>query len=144
MSQKIKKPEESKNFSLQSTTKQQRPRLAYGVPFLNIKEKILGKRYELSLVFVGDTRMRALNEKYRKKNATTDILSFPISKNAGEIFISQKEAARRSKKTKLSEKQYLTFLYIHGLLHLSGHKHGKVMEILEKKWCKTFNTPPLT
>jgi probable rRNA maturation factor len=103
-----------------------------------IKEKVLGKKYELSLTFIGDTRMRSLNQAYRKKDSTTDILSFPLSKTSGEIFISQKAADKKAKTFGMTSKEYLTFVFIHGLLHLEGRKHGRTMEKLEDSWCKKF------
>lgn len=121
-------------FSIQNGTRGSLPR----VPFSDIKDEILGKKYELSLVFIGDTRMRTLNKKYRKKDVTTDILSFPLSRNTGEIFISQKEAARRSKGFDMKPRDHLIFLFIHGLLHLKGLTHGRTMEKLEDRWCKRF------
>ena len=111
------------------------------VPFSVIKEKILGKRYTLSLVFVGDTRMRRMNHEYRKKDATTDILSFPFDTTSGEILISPKEAAKRAKNFNMNSHQYLTFLFIHGCLHLEGFDHGPKMESLENKWCAYFKVP---
>jgi len=122
-------------FAITNATRSPLPRVA----FLRIKETILGKNYSLSLVFIGDTRMRALNYDSRGKDTTTDILSFPLSKTSGEMFISVKEASRRCKNFDLSPTKYITFLFIHGLLHLKGHTHGRTMEQLENSWCKQFN-----
>lgn len=124
---------------MRSTTSQPCSRLAYGVPFSVIKDKVLGKKYELSLTFVGDARMRTLNRTYRNKDATTDILSFPLSQNSGEIFISIKEAAKRSKQFTMKPHDHLLFLFIHGLLHLKGFEHGRTMEKQEHLWCKRFS-----
>lgn len=104
-----------------------------------IAEKILGKKYELSLVFVGDVRMRTLNKTYRKKDSVTDILAFPISETSGEIFINQNVAAKKAKLFTLSKQDYMTYVFIHGLLHLKGHDHGRTMETLEDTWCRKFD-----
>ena len=121
----------STSFSIQNTVKGKLPRL----PFLLMKEKVLGKDYELSLVFVGPTKIRNLNRVYRNKDKVTDILSFPLTKNSGEIFICLRDAKSKAKKiprrTK-NEKDYLGFLFIHGLLHLKGLDHGSRMEREEK------------
>lgn len=122
-------------FSITNGTRSNLPR----VPFSTIKEKILGKKYSLSLVFIGDVRMRTLNRMYRGKDATTDILSFPLSKESGEIFISLKESTKRSGPFGMKPLPYLTFLFIHGVLHLKGLKHGRTMEQLEYSWSKQFN-----
>ena len=103
-----------------------------------IAKKILGKKFDLSLAFIDDKRMRVLNKTYRKKDETTDILSFKLDKNSGEILISKKTAARKAESYRLKAKSYLDYLVIHGSLHLKGLRHGVIMEKQEKKFCKFF------
>lgn len=124
-------------FAITNGTRGALPR----VPFSRIKEAVLGKRYTLSLVFIGNTRMRRMNRTYRGKDATTDILSFPFDRTSGEIVISLQEAAKRAKRFAMTPRQYLTFLMIHGCLHLNGFEHGSDMETHENKWCAYFNVP---
>ena len=104
-----------------------------------IKDAILGKQYDLSLVFVGPTRAASLNQKYRNKSYTPNILSFPLTRHSGEIIICPLVANRESKNFNLSPRGYIAFLFIHGCLHLKGHDHGDTMEKLEHKYCKAFN-----
>lgn len=85
-----------------------------------IKNRVLGEKYDLSMVMADEAMMKKLNETYRKKKGPTDVLSFPLSKTMGEIFISKKA----------TQKDYL---FIHSLLHLKGLKHGKIMEKEEQK-----------
>lgn len=89
-----------------------------------IKETGLGdQNYLIELLIVSDKKIQALNKNYLKKDAITDVLSFPqISiekklpqKCLGSIIIAPKYA----KKTK----QDLTDLFKHGLLHLLGYDH---------------------
>lgn len=62
------------------------------------------------------------------KTPTSNVLSFPLSKTSGEIVICKSAA-----------KPYtLEFLFIHGLLHLKGYKHGGIMEHEEAKLVKKF------
>ena len=71
--------------------------------FEAIKKEILGRKYELSLVFATPQKIQKLNKIYRNINKPTDILSFPLSKTSGEIFIckdeAKKEIAKRSRFT---------------------------------------------
>ncbi|PIR85276.1 rRNA maturation RNase YbeY [Candidatus Kaiserbacteria bacterium CG10_big_fil_rev_8_21_14_0_10_45_20] len=127
----------SPTFSIRNGTQQKIP----AVPFLRIKEKVLGKKYDLSLVFIDETRMRTLNTRYRNKKTSTDILSFPLDTLSGEMFISMNDVQKKAKKFSLSTKQYLGFLFIHGLLHLKGLDHGRTMERQENSWCRTFSIP---
>ena len=108
------------------------------LPYQKIKEEILGKRYNLSLVFIGKTRAVSLNNKYRNKTYTPNILSFPLDTTSGEIFITPELARTECKKFGMTPKGYIGFLFIHGLLHLKGHAHGDTMERAEKKYVSKF------
>ena len=90
-----------------------------------IKNITLGETYELSLVFADDTLMHELNFKYRKKDKPTDVLSFSLEKNLGEIFINKKEEPARKE-----------YLFIHAMLHLKGLNHSEEMDKQEKKILK--------
>ena len=94
-----------------------------------IKNKVLGNKYELSLVFIGSTRSRKLNLTYRDKDKPANVLSFPLTKSSGEIFIDLN-------KTKTFSTLHL---FIHGLLHLKGMQHGGKMESEEQRLLKLFN-----
>jgi rRNA maturation RNase YbeY len=108
------------------------------LPFAQIKEAVLGEAYDLSLVFVGDATSRRLNRIYRNKDKPTNVLSFPLSKKEGEIFINLKKARTEAPDFEMPFKRFVAYLYIHGLLHLKGLDHGKKMEQLESKFLKRF------
>lgn len=95
----------------------------------------------ISLAFVDDERMRALNQTHRKKDKTTDVLSFgqrPIpgtkgeravaklvrdvdgTLDVGDIVISGAQAARQAKRRKHTLEREVAFLAAHGALHLLG------------------------
>ncbi|MEI6396769.1 MAG: rRNA maturation RNase YbeY [Candidatus Taylorbacteria bacterium] len=99
--------------------------------FKKIKEAALGKSYALSFSFTTPEKMRKLNLIYRDKNKATDILSFPLSKNEGEIYISRSEAKKEAKKFARTPENFLEFLFLHGCVHLKGYDHGTKMERME-------------
>jgi probable rRNA maturation factor len=101
-------------------------------------DKILGKRYNLSLVFIGSARAATLNKLYRKKTYSPNVLSFPLNEHTGEIFICPQVAGREATKFDLTPAGYVGFLFIHGCLHLKGLDHGDTMEAQEAKWVKHF------
>ena len=95
----------------------------------------LGDR-QVSLVVLGDAKMKSLNKLHRGVDKTTDVLSFPLQADMraeslpgstwGEIFINISEAKRVDKYYELfgSKKSYtyiFYFLFTHGLLHLVGY-----------------------
>ncbi len=133
---------ETPSFSISTTVGKNTPKID-GVFFCNIKEKVLGKGYELSLVFVGANRMRTLNNKHRNKDYATDILSFGLV-GGGEIFINPDKARSKAKEFGRSFENYIQFLFVHGLVHLKGYDHdddvgAEKMEKVEVKIRKVFN-----
>ena len=99
------------------------------------------KNHEFTILLTNDKEMKYLNFKFRKKNKTTDVLSFPIKirnkKNlyVGDIAISYEVIKKRSKDTNF----FLEFdkLWIHGYLHLIGYDHKKIKDY--KKMSKKEN-----
>ena len=108
------------------------------LPFEEMATAILGKKYEISLTFIGSKRAQSLNQSYRQKSYTPNILSFPLTGSVGEIFICPAVTNREAKKFDLTQNGYIGFLFIHGCLHLKGLAHGARMEELEAKYLKQF------
>jgi probable rRNA maturation factor len=106
--------------------------------FDQIKQAVLGSKYDLSLVFVTAKKIQNLNKAYRNINKPTDILSFPLSKTSGEIFICLTETKKIAKEFERSYENFLVFLFIHGCVHLKGFDHGPKMEKVEEKYRKEF------
>ena len=117
-------------IGIKNLTKGKLPRL----PFDRAKEMILGKNYELSLVFMGDSLARKLNKIYRDKDKPANVLSFALDKHLGEIFINL---------AKVKTDTQLALLLIHALLHLKGLQHSSKMESEERKFLTLiFNYVP--
>ena len=122
-----------KMFEITNLTKRNLP--SSRLRFQKIKEMVLGIRYELSLVFISPQKSKKLNKEFRGKDKIANVLSFPLEKNCGEIFINlnvEKETSKRD----LSYKKYVEFLLIHGCLHLKGLGHGDKMSKEEKRFLK--------
>ncbi|MBI2630891.1 rRNA maturation RNase YbeY [Candidatus Nomurabacteria bacterium] len=108
--------------------------------FSKIKNDILGKDYSLSMAYVSEKKSRELNKKWRGKDRATNVLSFALSKNLGELILCKAVIKKEAKEKKYDRnfQNLLGFLVIHGMLHLKGLEHGKKMEQLEKLYCKKF------
>ena len=104
----------------------------FSIPFTKIKDDVLGKPYELSLVFCDSKDSRDLNRIYRSKDKPGNVLAFPLSENFGEIFIDLELAEKECVKFEKTFPEFVLFLFIHGLLHLKGMEHGSTMEKNEK------------
>ena len=127
--------------------------------YFNRKLKIISKKIpfftEKKLIFTilltNSLTMKKLNRKFRKKNKSTDVLSFPFyEKNQlnnkirkekevylGDIIINLSQVKKKNNKAKFKEE--LNKLWIHGLLHLLGYDHKSnsqylQMQRIEKKF----------
>jgi len=88
--------------------------------------------WEISLVFAGPTRAKALNLKLRRKSYVPNVLSYESGKKSGEVIICLNIAKKQSKEYGLSYSDFTAYLFIHGLMHLKGHPHGPTMERYER------------
>ncbi|NIM57648.1 MAG: rRNA maturation RNase YbeY [Candidatus Aminicenantes bacterium] len=95
---------------------------------------------EVTLVFVDTKTIKRLNKKYLKRNAPTDVLSFPLGEKSadgkfylGDIVISVPQAFKQCFSQKHGLERELEILTIHGFLHLLGLDHSKGFEEEEKK-----------
>ncbi len=109
------------------------------IPYEKLAHAVLGKGYELSLVVCGDTLARRMNQKYRKKNYKPNVLSFPLSKGEGEIFLNVRKAAREAREYKVSLRDRTALLFVHGCFHLKGLSHGRIMEGQEQRILRAFD-----
>lgn len=88
-----------------------------------------GKHF--SVAFVSDSRMKQLNQFFREKDSTTDVLSFaqepdefnPDKDNLGDIVISAEQAQKQAAEDGLTLEGEIKQLILHGLLHLCGYDH---------------------
>lgn len=95
---------------------------------------------EVSVTFTDDEKIRELNKKYRNKDASTDVLSFPMYDDLseldnafgeislGDIVISLETAARQGYSLYHSIYHEVSFLTVHSVLHLLGYDHEKSRE----------------
>jgi rRNA maturation RNase YbeY len=103
------------------------------------KNLVLGRDFDLSVAYVSRKVMQRINTEQRSKDAPTDILSFSLSKTSGEILICLPEVVTHAKAWEMKPQSYLDYLFIHGLLHIKGHDHGRIMERLEQKYTKALH-----
>jgi probable rRNA maturation factor len=81
-------------------------------------------RGTVAIAILPDARVKALNRKYRRKNAGTDVLSFPgTGTYLGDIAISRGIAQKQAKILGHSLSTEFRVLALHGLLHLLGYDH---------------------
>lgn len=103
-----------------------------------IKNDILGKKYDLSVAYVSKSKSKELNHRYRGKNKPTNVLSFSLYKNMGELVLCKPLIEQEAKKIHKTLHEWLGFLVIHGMLHLKGYEHSSTMEELEQKYDKKY------
>ncbi len=95
--------------------------------YLNIKNKLV------EIILVDNKKIHEINKTYRHIDKETDVISFAFyddtvsnfEENLGEIYISVEKAHEQSEEYNHSFKRELSFLTVHGLLHLLGYDHMK-------------------
>lgn len=99
-----------------------------------ILEAMEQKRAELTVVLVDDVAIHALNKRYRKKDAPTDVLAFAMREGMrapgdehgiGDVVISLETAARQARRRRKAVDAEVRTLLIHGILHLLGYDHER-------------------
>ncbi len=105
------------------------------VKFINSSILFNKKYINFSILLAGNKEIKMLNNKFRKKNKTTNILSFPFYKRneikkkiknedriyLGDIILNFYKIKKKARKNEF-EKEF-NKLWIHGLLHLLGYQH---------------------
>ncbi|OGG78941.1 rRNA maturation RNase YbeY, partial [Candidatus Kaiserbacteria bacterium RIFCSPLOWO2_02_FULL_55_12] len=90
-----------------------------GSSFIKVAKEVL-PGWDLSLVFVGPTKARALNVQLRGKDYIPNVLSYVVGEKSGEIIICPSEAAKQVSSFQLPLSSFLLLLFIHGALHIKG------------------------
>ncbi len=102
---------------------------------------------ELSLAFIDDKAIKALNRDYRHKGTPTNVLSFPDMGPApllGDIVLAYETILAEAEEKSVPVSNHVTHLVIHGFLHLQGYDHetdaqAALMESLEIKALEALN-----
>lgn len=107
---------------------------------------------ELSIAIVGDLTIRRLNRDYLGRDKPTNVISFSMQEGdypelnpdlLGDVVISADTAAREAEEGGVSFAARLTFLLLHGILHLTGYDHERSGEIeavrMEQKELELFD-----
>ena len=97
------------------------------------KYKYLDKKVSLTILLSNNKNIRKLNKNFRKKDKSTDILSFPFNKKTkiskktyiGDIIISYNFIDKPKTQKLIMFKKKLIKIFIHGFLHLLGFDHSK-------------------
>ena len=107
-----------------------------------------GNNKEFSLLLTSSKKMRNLNLKFKNKNKSTDVLSFPNNDKflntdyLGDVAINFEIVDKRSKDTNFNYE--FDRMWVHGYLHLLGFDHKKIkdfdkMSKIEKKILDCFD-----
>ncbi|MCL5010432.1 MAG: rRNA maturation RNase YbeY [Patescibacteria group bacterium] len=99
-----------------------------------LREQGVVSPFEISVSIVGDRKMRALNKKYRDKDQTTNILSFPLGEGKdsglpedvlylGDVVISYPQVIKEAAAQEVLVDERIDELVEHGLMHLLGINH---------------------
>jgi probable rRNA maturation factor len=116
--------------------------------FLARAKSAAGLRGSVSVLITSSRELRSLNQRFRRKNRTTDVLSFPpLMTNhdfAGDVAISLDIAAENARLLGHTTADEVKILMLHGVLHLAGYDHetdGGQMKRKENRLRKKLGLP---
>ena len=102
-----------------------------------VMREVKASQWELSVLLCDDKRMKELNQRYRGKDSTNDVLSFPGKARrapgagalegaevSGDIAISVAMLQSNARRFGVTDEEELKRLLIHGILHCAGMDHG--------------------
>jgi probable rRNA maturation factor len=117
------------------------------------KHRFIKKKLSLTILLSNNKNIKKLNKKFRNKNKSTDVLSFPSEKKfnikkssyIGDIVVSYEFVNKPKVLSPLQFKSKVAKIFIHGFLHLLGYDHiilkdFKEMLTEEEKIYKTIET----
>ncbi|KAM5153154.1 endoribonuclease YbeY [Mantella aurantiaca] len=98
--------------------------------------------FDVGVICINDSRIRQLNKRYRKKDTTTDVLSFPFHEdvqpgflpkasfqdeyNLGDIYLGVEFIYKQCQDKQEDFNSILTVTAVHGLCHLLGYTHDRL------------------
>lgn len=95
------------------------------------KEEV--KNALVNVILVDNETIKEINKNYRQKDEITDVISFALEEGEtfptvdirilGDIYVSVEKAKMQANEYKHSFKREISFLVVHGLLHLLGYSH---------------------
>ena len=99
---------------------------------------------ELSVLLTDDAEQRALNARWRGKDAPTNVLSFPqiepfgaVRGLLGDITLARETLEREAAELGKSLDEHFTHLIVHGFLHILGYDHQNEAEALQMEGLET-------
>lgn len=108
---------------------------------------------EMTIRIVGEAESRELNNRFRKANRATNVLSFPFEDPPGvetailgDVVICAPVVAREAAAQRKRVRAHWAHLVVHGVLHLLGYEHdddgdAEIMEALEDDILGTLGFP---
>ena len=100
------------------------------------KYRFIKKKVSLTILLSNNKNIKKLNKKFRNKNKSTDVLSFPAEKKInvkkspyiGDIIINYEFMNKPKILSSLEFKSKVTKIFIHSFLHLLGYDHIKLKD----------------
>ena len=96
---------------------------------------------EVSIILTNDQKIQQLNREYRKLDKPTNVLSFELGDDVllGDIYVSLDTVLREAADENISVEDHAAHMVVHGVLHLQGYDHIKIVTPIKwKKWKQKY------
>jgi probable rRNA maturation factor len=106
------------------------------VKFFPKKYRFIKRKVSLTILLSNNKNIKKLNKRFKNKNKSTDVLSFPSEKKInikkspyiGDIVVSYEFINKPKSLSVLEFKNKIAKIFIHSFLHLLGHDHIKLKD----------------
>lgn len=82
------------------------------------------QRADVTVVITGDRLSRRLHRRWFGQDSATDVMAFPLGAAEtleGEVYVNCERARRQARRFRVTHREELLRLVVHGTLHLAGH-----------------------
>ena len=130
--------------------------LRRSMEFINDDIDLRRKSFEVSYKIISSDCMRGINNKFRKKNMATNVLSFPSGyeemmhleeidrHHLGDVIVCAEFVGSEAKSMNRDQMFHWCHICVHGFLHLFDYdhtieKHAEKMQLMETQICKSLD-----
>jgi len=97
------------------------------------------RQADVTVVIIGDRLSRRLHRRWFGQDSTTDVMAFPLAAVEtleGEVYVNSERARRQARRFRVTHREELLRLVVHGTLHLAGHDDRVVARARRMRACE--------
>ena len=105
------------------------------------------RQAEVRVVIIEDRLSRRLHRRWFGEDSTTDVMAFPLGAGEtleGEVYVNSERARRQARRFRVTHREEMLRLVVHGTLHLAGHDDRVPARAMRMRTCEDALVDQLT